>query len=118
MIQSIETKKEYCFGLIPSAGSCDNQITRGLNNGAGAVAGIELFVGGEDGPEGGEDGDQKLKRPLKKETSINLGYPFFSGEQARRRNPNENQAESESDGFGDETFPHSGLLIGTARLGK
>ena len=64
----------------------------------------------EDGPEGGEDGDQELNGSLEKETSIDLGYPLLSGEQTGRRDPDENQAESEGDGFGDETFPHSDLL--------
>jgi hypothetical protein len=49
--------------------------------------------------------------PLEKETDIDLGYPLLRGEQTGRRDPDENQAESESDGFGDESFPHSGLLI-------
>jgi hypothetical protein len=98
--------------LISRARSSDDQITGGLDDGAGAVAGVDRGLAKiEDGPEGGEDGDQELNGSLEKETSIDLGYPFLSGEQAGRRDTDENQAESESDGFGDEIFPHSDLLI-------
>jgi hypothetical protein len=100
------------FKLISRTGPHDDQITGRLDDGAGAVSGRDRgFAKIEDGPERGENGDQELKGSLEKETSVNLGRPFLSSEQTGRRDPDENQTESESDGFSDESFPHSGLLI-------
>jgi hypothetical protein len=112
MIYCSKIRNECFFELISRTWPHDNQITGRLDYGAGAVSGSDRGLAKiEDGPERGENGDQELNGSLEKETSVNLGHPFLSSEQTGRRDPDENQTESESDGFGDESFPHSGLLI-------
>jgi len=64
----------------------------------------------EDRVEDWEDRDQELDGFSEEKASVDSGALLVGGEQAGRRESDEDQTNRERNGPDSESFPHSGLL--------
>jgi hypothetical protein len=62
--------------------------------------------------------DQELSGHLEEQAEADLRAFLRGGREAGSRKSEESETDEKDDGFLKVSFPHSGLLIGQARLGK